>query len=64
MSYTPPDLVLDVVLSQQTSVPPDLSLDVVLCEPQSTENDAFITINASINVDASADLTVGNAPSV
>ena len=64
MQYSPPDLSLDVVLGEQTSAPPDLSLDVVLCEPQSTENDVKIIINASINVDASADLTVGNAPSV
>ena len=36
MSYTPPDLSLDVVLLEQQNAPPDLSLDVVLCKPSDT----------------------------
>ena len=57
MSYTAPDLSLDVILLEQISAPPDLSIDVVLCEPQSTENDVKIIIDANIDVSASIELT-------
>lgn len=63
MTYIAPDLSIDVVLSEQFSAP-TLPLDVVLCAPQGTENDVLITIDALINIGASVDLTVGNAPSV
>ena len=63
MTYIAPDLSIDVVLAEQITAP-TLPLDVVLCEPQSTENDVLITIDASIEISASIDLTVGNVPSV
>lgn len=62
MSYTPPDLSITVVLSEQLS-PPQLPLDVVLCKP-SGDNDVKLSIAASIFVSASVDLTMGNAPTV
>ena len=62
MSYTPPDLSVTIVLSEQIS-PPQLPLDVVLCKP-SSENNVRLSIDASIDVNASINLTIGNAPSV
>ena len=63
MSYVAPDLSLDVILLEQISAPPDLSIDVVLCKP-SSDDDVKLAIDANIIVDASIDLTVGNAPTV
>lgn len=62
MSYTPTDLSITVILSEQLSSP-QTPLDVVLCKP-SSENDVKLSIAASIDVIASIDLTIGNAPSV
>lgn len=63
MTYIAPDLSLDVILLEQISAPPDLSVDVVLCKP-SNNNDVRLAIDAVINVSASIDLIIGNAPTV
>ena len=60
--YTPPDISVDIILRQQSAVP-TLPLDAVLCKP-STDRDVRISIAAIIDIGASIDLTVGNAPSV
>ena len=59
MSYTPPDLGFEVTLSEQVLAPP--AFDVVLCTPKS-DNDVLLVIDANIDVTASIDLTIGNAP--
>lgn len=62
MIYTPPDLSIAIVLNEQLGSP-KLPLDVVLCKPNDG-NDVKLSIDASIIVIASIDLTMGNAPSV
>ena len=61
MSYVPPDLSVDIVLSEQLLPPP--VLDVVLCKP-SNDDDVSLAIDANIIVDASIDLIMGEPPSV
>jgi len=62
MTYVAPDLNIDIVLRAQLS-PPTLPLDVTLCAPDNIEI-TNISIDASIVVSASVDLTIGNAPTV
>ena len=55
MSYTPPDLSLDVVLQQQATEP-QLPLDIVLCAP--VIDDALISIDSSVAVTSDMALAV------
>ena len=59
--YAPPLLSVSITLVEQ--LPPPPPLDVILCKP-SNDSDVKLSIAASIDVGASIDLTVGNAPSV
>ena len=61
-AYLAPSINQDITLRQQLAAP-NLPLDVVLCAPVDVEI-TNISIDASIGVSASIDLTIGNAPSV
>ena len=56
MTYTPPELSIDVVLAQQIDMPPDLSVDVVLCAPDIEI--VLITIDSVIVVASDVALAV------
>ncbi|MGY8856851.1 MAG: hypothetical protein ACKVLO_05585 [Pseudomonadales bacterium] len=53
MTYTPPDLSFDVVLSQQDSAPP--SLDVLLCAPSANN----VTVDLDSTIDVGGDISLG-----
>ena len=60
--YTPPPLNTAILLKEQLLAPP--ALDIVMCQPSSNGDDVRIAIAASMAVNASVDLAVGDPPNV